>query len=231
MSKQEALQELCQAAERGDLTAAQAAIDAGAPLNGRLVYGKTPMMFAIENLHPQMMTFLKSKGARINMLDEDGEHPLIYAFSNERISTQADGTEITATRNQQMNTLRVALLLGADKDARSELGTPAIDFAANQLAIPAIIELVAMGLRVDLNQPQGNQTVLHLLAARKEKFDPLFRTLINLCVQGGADPSAVDEEGRTPAAMAEQAGNTQLSQYLAGLTPAVAPEARRPRVR
>lgn len=197
VTKTQALVNLCDAAERGDLKAAREAISQGAAVNGRVEYGKTPVMFAIQNAHVPMIAFLKSAGARLNMLDEDGEHPMIYVFTNNRISVSLDGTETKVTREQQMDVLRTLVLMGADKEARGELGTPALHYAAQLFEghhIQALVELGMSPLSID---EFHKSTFLHALARNNKITDEEASTLVNMAVASGLDVDKVDCDGKT----------------------------------
>ena len=58
--------ELIRAAEAGDLSRAQAAVDAGAAVEGRGESGSSPMHYACEFGHITLVEWLHAQGAAIN---------------------------------------------------------------------------------------------------------------------------------------------------------------------
>lgn len=217
ISKHEACVALCDAAEIGDVAAAQKALEAGASVNGRVEYGKTPIMFAVENAQVGMITFLKSRGARLNMLDEDQEHPLIYAFTNG--THDKNGQEITDERT--MEVLRTMLLLGADRDARGEFGTPAFHYAASQLDGKHLVELARMKMEMGALDPFGKSTVLHPLAQNKRIAPAEADLLIALAEADGVGLDQENSNGQSPLFVARRHDNEVFAASLlaAGASP------------
>ena len=197
MSKHQALKSLCDAAERGDVEAAEEALSQGAKINGRVEYGKTPVMFAIQNAHIPMIRFLKSKGARLNMLDEDQEHPMIYIFTNRGFSVGKDGTETKVGSDRKMEVLRELLSLGANPNAMGEFGTPALHYAAGHLDGSQVMELIRKGMDVLPLDELGDATFLHVIVRSDTISEHDAMLLIGEAVGAGVDVNAKNSNGAT----------------------------------
>jgi hypothetical protein len=223
MSKQQTLRDLCDAATRGDVDAAQAALEQGAKVNGRAEYGKTPVMFAIQNGHIPMIRFLKSKGARLNMLDEELDHAMIYAFTNGGISIQKDGKEKKMTQVHRMEVVRELLSLGADPRSSAADGKPALHYAAYCFNGKQLVELIQKGMNIlpiDADEDY-DQTFLHAVAQSSSISESDAALLIKLSVEQGVDINAKTATGFTAVFQAKLHKKSHLEDMLiaAGATP------------
>ena len=214
MSKKEELLSLIDAATRGDIRQAQNALNAGAPINGRVTYGKTAFMFAVQNAHPAILTLLKSRGARINMVDDDAEHPLIYAFTTGGVGKDILGKDVPITEERQMEVLRTLFLMGADVSAEGEMGTPALHYAAEQMSAHHVLELAWLGLPVDTKDRDCNETFAHAVARKKAMTKNDARLLIELCASHFVNFRSKNERGETAQQMALRYENAEWASAI-----------------
>jgi ankyrin repeat protein len=212
ITKYQANNALCEASKTGDIVAAQKSIEDGASTNGRVEYGKTPLMFAIQNAQVGMITFLKTRGARLNMLDEDQEHPMIYAFTNG--THDENGQEITTERT--MEVLRTLIALGVDRDARGEFGTPAFHYASAQLEGNQLVELAKLKLKIGGIDPFGDSNALHALARNKRIAPPQADLLVAMVEACGIDINRKNSDGHTPLFIATRRENEVFASALLG---------------
>ena len=225
-----ALLEQCDAAACGDLTAAQAALDAGADIHGHRPFdGQSPVSLAFLNLHEDMLTFLVKQGADINHKDANGVPALAFAFGYERQSGQTDGSVTTLSVNEQMNVLRTALRHGASTSNPGELGWPISHLAAAELPPGALIELIGLGMDISQRSWIGNQTFLHALAERNLPKTPLLGPLIRTCVAEGVDPAALNTNQETASEVATVNKNKGFVACLEGAVRLKQPENNVPR--
>lgn len=223
MSKQQALRDLCDAATRGDVDAAQAALEQGAKVNGRAEYGKTPVMFAIQNGHIPMIRFLKSKGARLNMLDDEQDSAMMYAFTNNRGRIHQDETKGEITQEHQMEVVRELLSLGANPYSSTGSGVPALHYAAYCFTGAQLVELIQLGMNilpVDADADY-HQTFLHAVAQSTSIAESDAALLIKMSVEKGVDINAKTATGLTAVFCAKLHEKPHLEGMLiaAGATP------------
>lgn len=216
MTKFEALQSLCKAASCGDIDGATEALAQGAHVNGRAEYGMTPVMMAIANADIPMIRLLKSEGARLNLLDEDNEHPLTYIFGAET-STLKDGCEVDISPGQKMAVLKALISMGANPNARGDLAIPALYQAAWSFNATQVHELIGLGM--DVRQEAGvfSHNFIHAIALSNTIAESEALPLIELAVQAGVDINAKTRVGETALDYATQAGRPLLADALVAM--------------
>jgi uncharacterized protein len=62
-------EELLAAARRGDLASVKTSVEKGATLEAKTSYGQTPLYLAAMNGHQDVVEFLLTKGASVNVSD------------------------------------------------------------------------------------------------------------------------------------------------------------------
>lgn len=223
MSKHQILQNLCDAATRGDVEAAEKALAQGAKVNGRAEYGKTPVMFAIQNGHIPMIRFLKSKGARLNMLDDEQDSAMMYAFTNNRGRIHQDAPKGEITQEHQMEVVRELLSLGANPYSSTGSGVPALHYAAYCFTGAQLAELIQLGMNIlplDADEDY-HQTFLHAVAQSSSIAESDAALLIKMSVEKGVDINAKTATGFTAVFYAKLRNKPHLEEMLivAGATP------------
>lgn len=144
-------QNLIEAVCAGNIEAAEKCINEGASVNAKMLFGKRPIMFAVEKGRNEMILFLKKHGARINVYDEDGEHLLFYTLAEKQ-------------QNKMFDMIKTLLLLKSDRDITSELNTSFFSKIALRLTPKQMQEISLLGLPMHLAGTNQEETVLHLLA-------------------------------------------------------------------
>lgn len=201
----ELLEKLMDAVSSNNTQEAKVHIANGAPINGKIAYGKTPMMVAAERGNSTMVLFLKNHGARVNAYDEDGEHVLFYALSAKEISKKFD-------------TIKTLLMLKCDVDVTSEYNEAFFSRAVYYFTPTQLQEFSLLGLPMYLVGTEQEESILHLLAtsskvAQSTEQDAIAY-LVNQAVEEGANLQAVNVEGLTPWEVALKQGNKNMVQAL-----------------
>ena len=107
---------LHKAAGKGDLAEAERFLQKGADVNARDAYGRTPLMWALDN--PEIVRFLVENGADVNARDVNGETALMKAAFLCRLEV-----------------VKYLAEKGADVNARSERGATPLMWAVGDLEI------------------------------------------------------------------------------------------------
>ena len=175
---------------------------AGADPNLRANKGQTPLHEAARtNDNPEVIAALLKAGADVNVRAGGGRTPLH-----------------TAAKEANPAVVAVLLEAGADVNARTRDGNTPLHEAASWASNPAVLELIVKA-GADL-QARGRwgRTPLHA-AGRPAKFSVLLSL--------GADPTALDDDGRTPSDRVppemwdiegSSSADTRLVQNCRGLT-------------
>lgn len=192
-TREEKLQALIAAVEASDMQATARLLDEGAPINGKLAFGKTALMAAAHNCDIDMITLLKSHGASLNLKDDDGETALIYALANSHLP-----------HPQRMAGVSALLLLGANPHATSEFGTPAFHYACLNWPIEDIRDLVGFGMDPRVVNQKTGETALHIVQLGKERPQEERQALVQMLLNLGVDIAQADHCRRSPEAWAIQ---------------------------
>lgn len=204
---------LVRAARDGDLETVDAALAAGADINGRScrdmhtaltasltstwrgLYYKDRLGFACE---------LLERGADVNVASPDGRTPLI----------EACGQWI------HLGFVEWLLILGADPNLTDNKGRTAI-MAAIQPTVRngEVLKLLAkFGADVDATGDGGN-TALHMVVSRCTRFsfsakDRTDLDIASLLIECGASPNIRNNNGETPLMLAAKNGSTHMAKLL-----------------
>lgn len=195
--KYKLLEKLNDAVSCGDLQSAQQAVLDGAPVNTKIGCGQTPVMLAAKYGRSDMIVFLKNKGAKINLYDEDGEHALFYPSRGK------------ANQRDAFDAIKTLLMLGAEKTALNEMGVPLFVCIARSFTPRQLQEISLLGVPLDLDDKNcygyigTHDTVLHRFADSKyfkevAKLDvPAVHYLFEEAVNQGIELNSVNESGLT----------------------------------
>jgi len=181
-------QNLIEAVCAGNIEAAEKCLSEGASVNAQMLFGKRPIMFAVEKGRNEMILFLKNHGARINVYDEDGEHLLFYTLAEKQ-------------QNKMFDMIKTLLLLKSDRDITSELNTSFFSKIARRLTPKQMQEISLLGLPMHLAGTNQEETVLHLLAKSEHVKDSndssAIEYLVSQAVKDGVRLDAISSYGIT----------------------------------
>jgi ankyrin repeat protein len=221
---------LHEAASQGYSAVVQWLLENGADVNCKTVVvrgedaGKSPLHVAVEGGHSDVVKLLVKRGAKIDAKKSNGYTALMTAVSKGRIDivtmlieagakVRVLGQIGTTALSEAVATNRVAISkLLVEKGADVNQVLPAFKstllMEAAQESFPEILALLtSAGGDIHAKDKDG-MTALHY-AAMKEAVDAT-----KLLLAHGADPSAVDAEGRTPAMIARQYRSREVLQLL-----------------
>lgn len=156
------------------LAATIALLAAGASVEARDDYGRTPLHWAAIHGTPGIIAAILDAGAPVEPLDVKGQTPLHSAARGERPSN-----------------ISALLDAGSAIDVRNESGETPLHLAARHATSSEIAMLLGAGADVDVRNGSG-ETPLHL-AAQSGQADA-----IKALLEAEADPGARDDAGRTP---------------------------------
>jgi ankyrin repeat protein len=179
------------AAQQGDADMVARLIAAGADINATNPNGGTPLMYASLGGNPEVTAQLLAAGARPGEKAKLGWTALAVAAVKGR-------TDV----------IRVLLEAGADQQVQDTYGWTPLMRAADSRRLEVVrVLLGSPGVNLDARQEYG-QTALHIAAAAGDD------AIVNLLVASGADVTARDNRGNTPAAIARLADHAELAEQL-----------------
>jgi len=164
---------LVDALSRGDLTATQQLLDAGADPNAKSLSGRAPLLTAIFTSHGEVVPALIAAGAGIEVADDDGTTPLMWAAYLSRAEVVAE-----------------LLAAGARVDARDRYGRTPLHLASERSDVIVVRAILDAGSDVDAQDAIGRTPLMiAALVTQVPNLEALIR--------GGAKPSAIDNQGQT----------------------------------
>eukprot|EP00903_Cladosiphon_okamuranus_P008544 g8203.t1 len=180
--------------------------------------GSTPVMGASVRGHAAVVKILLAAGADFNIrnntgaysaLDlaaEEGHVPVIDAIVAHGADVNVcDGNGYTALHTaaeyDQSDAIDALIRAGADVDAKSDDGSTPLVIAAGRSQRNAILALLGHGATVDVRHEGGN-TPLHSACSRRWEG---VGAAVDLLLRWGGDETALNEEGRRPAEVLDEA--------------------------
>ena len=160
--------------------------------NTRLRGGRTPLQVASAQGSPAMVRLLIEHGADVNARTRRKETALHIAAQEGRAGAVAELLEEPSI----------------DLDARSSAGWTPLLWAVDHGATDIVELLLEAGADPDLAAP-GGWTPLHIAAHRGER-----ESVKRLLAAGAAVNPRLDEDGRTPMAVADEGGHDRLARLL-----------------
>lgn len=208
----EANRALLKAVDDGDLTAATAALNAGADINARNKYGRTPLIGFNDVV---MVDFLIKNGAHVNVRDNDSFTPLLFYAKYDKADIVSllihKGADVNVrdkdgkTALMYTDNLAIAELLiknGADVNARDNDGCTALvrSVTCYKVDTRMVSLLLRNGAEVNACDKDGKTPLLHYLTNTHALYNnsPLDRAVVELLINAGADVNAQDNKGYTP---------------------------------
>lgn len=211
------------AADLDDSKLIKRLLDKSLPINGRDDTGHTPLHNAAFHDSAKAAFCLIKAGADVNAAREFDVTPLHdCAAGNARIVDQLikSGANVNA-RNKALetplhyaasyalktDTLDLLIKAGADIEARNEDGRTPLFVALEERNIRVAQFLINSGAQYDITDAKG-WTPLHL-AAKYGKTE-----LCRQMIEGGVDPRKALVDGKTPDAVAREAGHPETADWL-----------------
>jgi ankyrin repeat protein len=215
-------------------------LEAGADINARDASERTPVFVSIVRGGPEVVDYLASRGADLQVRSNQGLSLLHeaarttqFVAGEDRIPLVAylldQGLEVDARDERGMTPLHIAAFWanqpllrflierGAEVDARAKAGGNAVYFACQATDPPAsdrletVQFLIEQEVAVDVVGVDGH-TPLHMAAWFGHD------DLVTLLVERGLDPAEENDEGKTPADLAAEGGFAALAEQLRART-------------
>lgn len=187
-------------------------------------HGRTALMLAARDAETSLVVRLISAGADVNARNDNGGTPLMYGA----IGGDADigqrlieaGAEVNAVARFEWTAMMVAaakghagyldilMQAGADPNARDAYGwTPLMRavLGGHEQAVACLLKVPSIDLEL---RGESGATALHIAAAGGNA------NIVRSLLDRGSDPAATDEDDRTPAQFASQAGHHSLESLL-----------------
>lgn len=177
---------LFDAARRGDVGAARAAVESGAEVNARNPLGQTPLILAAARPGGDpVVKFLLDSGADPNIADKTPSLTPSGYFAGGNTAL------IEAARIRDGKSLRLLLAGKADPNGRNAHGATALVYAA--LAGNTENARTLLAAKADVNARVDDGTTPLMVALQRDSMD-----LVSLLLDNGADAVTPDKAGNTP---------------------------------
>jgi uncharacterized protein len=188
-------QALIEAASRGDAAAVDRLVKAGADIRERDRRGRTALLAATHADAVEAARVLIAAGADVNAKDDIDDSPYLYAAAEGRLAI-----------------LKLTLAAGADLASTNRYGGTGLIPAAHHGHVEVVRTLLATRIAVDHVNRLGWTALLE--AVILGDGGPRHAEIVRLLLQGGANPSLPDRDGRTPLAHARAAGQATVVKAL-----------------
>jgi len=209
------------AAASGNLETAKCLLSHITDINKLDKYGWSILGAAAQACYPDMVKFLIEKGAKVNILDKQGNTPLIMAldgrasYAATALAADAVGAGGAAPENREKfmriianesvnkgPTVKVLIDNGADFNAIDAQGRPIIMKAASNHLIGIIEILLKNGVNIDQKSEHGETTLWRMISlfsdhkyGRYKDYAPKDLEVIRFLIKNGADVNATNKQG------------------------------------
>ncbi|GAA4117533.1 ankyrin repeat domain-containing protein [Knoellia locipacati] len=189
--------DLLTAAERGDVDAVSAALEAGADLEARDAHGRTALLLAATFDHVGVADVLVAAGASADALDDRHDTPWLV-------------TGVTGS----VAMLEALLPATPDLTIRNRYGGVSVIPASERGHVDYVRRVVQTGIDVDHVNALGWTALLE--AVILGDGGPAHREIVGILLGAGADRSLADKEGVTALEHARAKGQTEVAALLEG---------------
>ena len=174
------------ASVRGHASVVKTLLTAGADLSIRSNTGSySALDLAAEEGHVPVLDVILAHGADANDRDDHG-----YAALH------------TAAEYDQSDAIKALIQAGADVDLRSDYGSTPLVIAARRSRRNAMLALLQHGATIDVRSDLNGNTPLH---AACSKLSQGLDAAVDLLLRWGDDETILNEEGRSPLDMLDEA--------------------------
>jgi hypothetical protein len=190
--------------------------------------GRNALMGAVVANQLELAEWLLQRNANPNLISSDAWNPLLLAADHDHAEMAAllirykaelgatnefDQTSLhVAAWQNHLETARLLLEAGIEADYCDEDGNTALHLAAGE-PVPEMLELLAPLIGVDSRNESSGSTAL-MVAAESDLVENL-----ELLLRLGADPKAIDNEGRKALDYARTAEARAAAKFLRKLPP------------
>lgn len=188
-------QDLVAAAERNDVAAVERLLDGGAAIDGRDARGRTPLLAATHANAIDAARVLVGRGADVNAKDGIDDSPYLYAAAEGRVEI-----------------LKMTLDAGADLASTNRYGGTGLIPAAHH-GYPEVVRIL-LETEIDVDHVNRLGWTALLEAVILGDGGPVHQEIVRLLLNGGADPTIADRDGRTPLDHARARGQTTIARTL-----------------
>lgn len=207
------------ALKNGNFSDVEELVRGGADVNLTFDNGKTPLMVAAKHGQSELVTALLASGADVNATNDNGGTALMFSAIRGDLPTiealLSHGADTNALAKFRWTALmiasvkghagvvRILLKHGADGNARDVYGwTPLMRAVYENRGEAVAVLLEDASIDVNNRDDQGI-TALHLAAVKGDAV------IARMLIEHGADPGAVNLEGKTPVAIAQSRGHEE----------------------
>lgn len=212
-------------ADREALHEIMGLIKSGTPLDARDDKGYSALMHAAQKRQAGALTFLIQAGAPLDSLDPDGRGALSFATvngdmvclkilldagANPDVGCYHCSALAHASGLKDLDCLLLLISAGACVNARTKKGHTPLHTAALYGNSKALLALLAAGADIEATTFARDRTIHFAASGRPESA-----ACLDVLISAGADLTALDCMGRTPAQVARDCGLGDLVQSVA----------------
>jgi ankyrin repeat protein len=199
-----------QSVEDEDIKSIDNAISAGADVNVKGKFGRTPMHRAVFNGKGEIVELLIANGGEVNAKEDSGETPLFWAalydqhaMSEILLKNGAKDCSIQrAAFRGDINAIKEFLLSGIDinsKDKdREETPLHSAIFGISSRTLAAVKFLISEGADLNSKAPNGLSPLHYAVKYYSAQYQNESEKIIKLLIINGSNVNAHDITGETP---------------------------------
>jgi len=180
--------QLFNAAKAGNVEQITDLLKKGSDVNCQDKMGRTPLMWAVNNEHPEVVRKLLKAGADINQTDKMGGTAIHYSWGNDIV-------------------MGILLKYGADINCRDSYGFTALIMACRFGTLKMVEFMLQNGADVNIYGSNGETPLMSTEARGKIE-------IARLLLEHGADIDAASKDGVSPLLMAIMDGRMSFVKFL-----------------